>query len=295
MNRDVFNGGIFVALGASSYGILATFVKLAYLDGFNTAEVTFSQFVIGGIILFLLLLFQNKTDNGYQVLRGRNIFKLILGGTSIGLTSIFFYSSVKLIPVGLSIVLLMQSIWMSVFFESVLERRFPDLIKLISTAVVLFGTYLAVGVINTGENLNVTGFVYGILSALSYTVCMYASNNIELHLSSTLRSFLLVMGGLIAVVLYMLLDYTTPFSWSIFLTWGPVVALFGTVIPPLLFTRGMPLTGMGLGAIIAAIELPVSIVFAYFVLGETVTLFQSFGVGLIIFAVIIMNYRVRSS
>jgi len=37
MKNNVLKGVFLVALGATSYGMLATFVKLAYKDGYTTA------------------------------------------------------------------------------------------------------------------------------------------------------------------------------------------------------------------------------------------------------------------
>jgi drug/metabolite transporter (DMT)-like permease len=53
----------------------------------------------------------------------------------------------------------------------------------------------------------------------------------------------------------------------------------------------MPLTGMGLGAIIASIEIPVAVLTANILLKEPVSLFQWVGIVLILFAVVLMNIR----
>lgn len=45
--KNILKGVLFVGVGASIYGMLATFVKLAYNDGYTTAEVTTSQFMWG--------------------------------------------------------------------------------------------------------------------------------------------------------------------------------------------------------------------------------------------------------
>jgi hypothetical protein len=37
--KNILKGVILVGLGAASYGMLATFVKLAYNQGYTTAEV----------------------------------------------------------------------------------------------------------------------------------------------------------------------------------------------------------------------------------------------------------------
>ena len=53
-NKNMLKGVLFVALGASFYGMLATFVKVAYDQGYTTAEVTASQFVLGIITLLII-------------------------------------------------------------------------------------------------------------------------------------------------------------------------------------------------------------------------------------------------
>ena len=52
--NNMLKGVLFVAMGASFYGMLATFVKVAYDQGYTTAEVTASQFVLGIITLLII-------------------------------------------------------------------------------------------------------------------------------------------------------------------------------------------------------------------------------------------------
>ena len=58
MKNNILKGVFLVALGATSYGMLATFVKLAYKDGYTTAEVTSSQFIYGILGVLFINLFQ---------------------------------------------------------------------------------------------------------------------------------------------------------------------------------------------------------------------------------------------
>jgi drug/metabolite transporter (DMT)-like permease len=76
--------------------------------------------------------------------------------------------------------------------------------------------------------------------------------------------------------------------------WGIVLALFGTIIPPILMNAGFPKTGIGLGSIVSTLELPVSVLMAYFILQESVNLFQWIGIGLIILAIVLMNWKIKS-
>ena len=57
----------------------------------------------------------------------------------------------------------------------------------------------------------------------------------------------------------------------------------------MLLNAGFPHTGIGLGSIVASLELPVSVLMAYFLLNETVNLAQWVGILLILIAIVIMN------
>jgi drug/metabolite transporter (DMT)-like permease len=294
MKNNIIKGSILVALGASSYGMLATFVKMAYDEGFTTAEVTLSQFLLGFTGLFILTLFRKKEVVAQKKVSDfRSILKLIAAGTSMGLTSIFYYMAVQYIPVSVGIVLLMQTVWMGVIVEMVLHRKLPGLRKTGAVFIILAGTVLATNLLTQSVTINWIGFGWGMMAALSYTASMYASNNVVLHFPSLKRSLFLILGGLITISIIFHSSINTSFSYQIFLRWGLILSLFGTILPPLLFTRGVPLIGMGLGAIIASVEIPVSILMAHFLLGEAVSFLQWTGVLLILFAVVLMNIRSR--
>jgi drug/metabolite transporter (DMT)-like permease len=65
----------------------------------------------------------------------------------------------------------------------------------------------------------------------------------------------------------------------------------------MLLNAGFPLTGIGLGSIVSALELPVSVLMAYTLLEEVVIPLQWFGIVLIIIAIVIMNidFKIKSS
>lgn len=294
MKNQVLKGSILVGLGASSYGMLATFVKMAYQEGFSTAEVTLSQFILGFAGLFILTLFRKRQVVPETKTSGfRSILKLIVAGTSLGLTSVFYYIAVQYIPVSIGIVLLMQTVWMGVVLEMILHKKAPGLLKILSVFLILAGTVLATSLLKQSVTINWVGFGWGILAAVTYTATMYTSNHVELHFPPLKRSLYLILGGLIVISLIFHSALNREFSSGIFMRWGLLLSLFGTILPPLLFTKGMPLTGMGLGAIIASIEIPVAIFTANVLLNEPVSLLQWIGVVLILFAVVLMNIRTK--
>jgi drug/metabolite transporter (DMT)-like permease len=288
-NKEL-KGVFLVGLGATSYGMLATFVRLAYNEGFTTAEVTTSQFVYGILGILLINLFQ-KNKKGTSVINAtrKNIFQLMLAGSSLGMTSVFYYLAVKYIPVSIAIILLMQTVWMGVLIEMVLDKKVPSKLKIISVVIVLIGTLLATNIFNNDVQLDWHGIVWGMLAAASFTTTMFTANRVATGISSAQRSLFMLLGGAVIVFSFALATQNTPFNLDIFMKWGIVLSLFGTIIPPMLMNAGFPLTGIGLGSIVSALELPVSVLMAYFLLHEQVFLVQWIGIILIVLAIILMN------
>lgn len=294
--NKVLKGVFLVGLGATSYGMLATFVKLAYTDvssqglHYTPAEVITAQFVIGILVILGITLFQkNRKGNTSEKPSATDIKKLLILGTSTGLTSIFYYLAVKYIPVSIGIVLLMQTVWMGVVLEMVLDKKRPSNIKIISVFVVLFGTALATKLFSGNFELDWRGIVLGLLAAASFTTTMYAANKVATSVSSAERSLYMLLGGAVVVLFFAIFTQHTPFNFDIFYKWGILIALFGTVIPPMLLNAGFPLTGIGLGSIVSALELPVSVMMAFVLLHETVVFSQWIGIVLIILAIVLMN------
>lgn len=292
MKSQTAQGIILVVLGAASYGVLTTFVKLAYQDGFNPFEVTFAQMFLGLVALFVINIFYHqKNKKKVQKYTGKNIIKLILSGTSLGLTSIFYYLSVQYISVSAGIVLLMQSVWMGVLLESLLLKKFPDRIKVMAVVLILIGTVLATNVMIEKVALDLLGMIYGLIAALSYAITIYASSQIATEMPAITRSKYMMLGGFITVLIITFPSLVKSFDLGIFLLWGPILAFFGTILPPLLFTSGMPKIKVGLSAILSAIELPVAVTMAYFLLEESVSIIQWLGIIIILFAIVVMNLK----
>jgi drug/metabolite transporter (DMT)-like permease len=288
----VLKGVFLVGLGATSYGMLATFVKLAYKEGFTTAEVTSSQFIYGILGVLIINLFQkNKHKSEVVKANKQNIFQLILAGTSLGMTSVFYYLCVRYIDVSIAIVLLMQTVWMGVLLEWILDKKAPSTQKIISVGIVLIGTVLATNLINSSIKIDWRGILWGILAAASFTTTMFTANKIALGISSAQRSLYMLLGGAIIVFGFGFASQVTPYNFDIFFKWGIFLALFGTIIPPMLLNAGFPKTGLGLGSIVSSLELPVSVLMAYFILSEKVVFTQWIGILLIILAIVIMNVK----
>lgn len=296
MKNKVLKGSLLILLGASCYGMLGIYVKMAYQDGYSTEEVTLSQFGLGFLALLALNIFHKSKIKSKEIhITLKSKVRLILSGTSLGLTSIFYYLAVNYIPVSVGIVLLIQAVWMGVLLEMMITRKFCGWYKFTSVVIVIIGSVLATNLFGKSIVINWTGIGWGLLSALSYTATMYSTKNVESQLPAHKRSLYMILGGLLIIIIVFHSAINSTFSYNIFYSWGLLIALFGTIFPPLLFTAGMPLTGVGLGAILASIEIPVAVIGAHFLLKEYVSPPQWLGVVIIIIAVVLMHLKKMKS
>lgn len=310
--QNLIKGVFLVAIGASSFGMLASFVKLAYSHGYTTAEVTLSQVLLGLIGMFIINLIQKKQPNEIIATK-KDIRNLILAGTSMGFTSVLYYMAVSYIDASIAVVLLMQSVWIGVVIESVVTKQFPSLLKIAAVALILFGTVLATNVLANEIELDYRGVIFGFLASCSFATTMFASNVVANHLAAPKRSLFMLCGATAVVLIFCFITQIGPnnsetmrsfyhlftdntegirdFDWRIFYSWGLLLALFGTILPPIFLNMGFPHTGVGLGSIVASIELPVSVTVAFMVLQEQVVLLQWVGILLILSAIFLMNSR----
>jgi len=310
--KNILKGVLFVGIGASIYGMLATFVKLAYQEGYTTSEVTTSQFLLGLLGLLILNFIQTITSKrALPSPTSKEIRNLMLAGTSLGCTSLFYYIAVQYINVSIAIVLLMQSVWFSVVVESIHVKKWPNIRKIISVIIVLAGTVLATNLINESLDLDWKGIFWGLTAAASYTLTMFTSNTLATRLPVFRKSIIMLCGGSVIIFGFLFFAQMGPlhfevlksfylnftgntehihaFNYSIFWTYGLILSLFGTIIPPILFNIGFPNAGLGLGSIVSSLELPVSVTMAFVLLGEKVILIQWVGIALILFAIVLMN------
>lgn len=277
---------VVVFLGGCSYGILSTFVKLAYNEGFEMPEVVGSQFLFGACLIWLLVLVRRKKIT--RISRS-SFVKLLIAGTPSGLTGIFYYKSLMSTDASLAIIFLFQFIWVGTLLEWIFYKHTPSRNKIISIIILLFGSVLAAGVIGL-DSFSWVGLGWGLLAAVTFSIFILVSGAVEKQTSAVLKSAIFSLGALILVSILFppmfLFDSDQLFSLA---PYGLLLGLFGVLLPPLLFSFGMPMVGPSLGTILSASELPVAVIMSAIILKETITIWQWIGVIFILLGIMIGN------
>ncbi len=284
----IWHYALIVFLGGCCYGVLSTFVKLAYSAGYSVTEVTGGQYLFGTLLTWILVLFTKK-----KKLTLNQIFKLLLSGIPFGLTGVFYYQSLQTLNASLAIIFLFQFVWIGTLFEWIFYKKRPAKWKVISIAILLIGSILAAGIVSEGGIvLSWQGTIWGLFSALTFATFIFLSSLVGKDTPPILKSALLSTGGSITVSLLLppMFLFDLPVLMGV-APYGLFLGLFGAVLPPLLFSIGMPHIGPGLGTILTASELPVAISMSSLILAEHVSLSRWIGVVLILVGIVAGNIR----
>ncbi len=252
----------------------------------HSGPINIVQMLISLVFLWGIVIVKRSSFRG---LNKKNIKQIMITGSFVGLTSIFYYGSMIYLPASLAIILLFQFVWIGILFEWMLSKVRPGMVTLSAMALILIGVFFASNILNGSlEKLPAMGFVFGILAAFTYAAFINFSGKVATEVDPWVRSSLMVTGSTVLVLLIFIRDIpsipvTDGSLWIV--TAG--VALFGSVMPPLFFALGAHLISGGLVNILSSFELPVAIISASIILSESITLVQWLGTSLIIVAIIL--------
>jgi drug/metabolite transporter (DMT)-like permease len=277
-------GMMFVLIGASFFGLNPIFAKTGFRFGFSIGQLTLAQMMFA-LIMVWGMTFMIRPE--WKGLAGKDLGQLLMTGMFSGLTGIFYYGAIHYLTASLAIILLFQFVWIGFFYEWAFNKVKPSPASVVSIIVTLLGVLFASGLIggNVGQ-LSMIGVVSGLLSAVTYAGFIFFSGKAAVNISWQLRTPFIVSGAAMIVMIVFIRDIpqiplNDPRLWFV----GVGLAMFGAVLSPLFFALGAYRIPGGLANILSSAELPVAIIGAKIVLSETVTLWQWFGIFLILAAI----------
>jgi len=273
-----------VLLGACSYGVLSSILKVGFSNGYTFPQLLGGQYVFGWFGLLILVL----TFSRYKVSL-KNIVSLLAVGTTMSLTSIFYGFSVKELPASIAIVLLFQFTWMGVLIEAIINKSFPSREKVLSIIILFVGTMLAGGVFEgLGQQLSLKGILFGLLAAITFSFYIFASGRVSTEVPIYSKSFLMTTSATLFVCImfpptYLMDGALQAGLWK----YALILGFFGVVIPVICFSIGIPKVGTGLGTILGAVELPTAVIASITLVHEVVSLLQWLGIVCILLGIFI--------
>lgn len=285
-------GYAWVFLGASSYGVVSSFVKLAHAEGFGSAEIATAQCLVGFAVMMVAMVIGRLAGRTFAWPSVREGIGALLLGATTGVTSVLYFGALEQLTASLAVVLLFQFTWMGVLVEAILRRRRPSAESVVALVTAWTGTLLAAGVFDDGwMRLDGRGVLLGLGAGVSYTAFVVGTSRVGTTIAPLPRSTIMALGAFVVLSATFpprfILD---PVMASGLAPWAVGLGCIGIAVPNIAFALGAPRIGGERSSIVAAVELPVAVLASYLVLGERLSARALVGVVLILVAVTLPEF-----
>jgi drug/metabolite transporter (DMT)-like permease len=284
----------FVIVAAISWGTIGIFGKKLNQFGFGTSQIVLIRAVGAAAALILFSLIKNKNlpkikprDSIYFV--GTGILSFVffnwcyfiaINKTSLSVAAILLYTA----P---AIVMILSAI---LFKEKMTKKKLVSL--MLTFAGCIFVTAFVQG---TGQKITISGVLAGLGSGLGYALYSifgrYALKKYD-SITVTLYTFIFASMGLIPFT--DIKEMISLFSNVNALYYAVALGLIATVLPFLLYTKGLTYLETSKASIIATLEPIVATIIGIILYSEPLTLFKILGISLVIFALIIVREKSES-
>lgn len=203
------------------------------------------------------------------------------------------FHALTLIDASIERVLLFSYPAFVVAANAALEKKRPRPSVLLAVSLTWVGIFFSVGGFDPDElRANATGGLWAILSGITYGIYFLLGARFTRELGSarfTLYAMTASAAALAAHFVvtgsYAALPGYDPGTWGLLASIGIVCMFF----PVLLQAEGLRRVGAVRGAVITTVGPPTTVILAYWLLGERLTLWQVLGMALIVCGILVLD------
>jgi drug/metabolite transporter (DMT)-like permease len=283
---SVRSSGTLLCLGSgAAFGAMAVFGKLAYDAGATVGTLLSIRFLIAAALFWLLAAGSLRAVRGRDVAAGGGL------GACYALQAGLYFAALERIDASLLSVLVYTFPAMVATAAIALGRERIDGRRMAALGLASGGVMLVVAGAGAGA-LDALGAALGLGAAVVYSTYTLVSEGIARRVSPLALAALVCTGAAIVLTAgSALLGELRPGELTL-AGWGWLACLAGvsTVGAISLFFAGLRRVGPTTASILATVEPVVTVVLAFLAFGETLGAIQLLGGGLVLAAVLVLNY-----
>ena len=279
-------GYLFAVLQAVFYSTMGIFGKLLYATDMNAQEVVVLRFLCTTVLLGAFLLLRRK-----ERLFSRQP-AVYLQAAFYFVSAFAYFFAVERMNAGITTVLfylypaMVAGINLFVFHEKL------SIATVAAIVLAVTGLVFISGILSGALVLDALGIAFAVVSAIAfavYTVAIQVTGRTESSLTVTFTlswTSLLASCVLFAPAVPAMLSLT-PYQIGV----GCVMALLNTILPVVLYIHAVKRIGGTKSSLIGISETPFSLMFAFLILGETITAPEALGIALIIVSIVLVTVK----
>lgn len=280
-----------IILAACLWGTMGLFVRRLNTMGLNAMEIVEIRSIIAALIL---LPGTGLKDRKLLKLQPKNLLPLAGSGVlSIVFFNFCYFSTIATMNLSAAAILLYTSPIFVMLMSLVFFREKLTLKKLLALGMAFAGCCLVSGLATAAEGLTLTGILLGLGSGFGYALysifSRVALNQGVGSITITVYTFLFAaVGGAVFTDFGVIHTAFSNYGWglAVFLVLYCVVT---TVLPYLLYTKGLEAVENGPASIMACVEPVVATLLGLFAFSETPTVSALVGMLLVLGALVLLS------
>lgn len=283
-------GYVLAIAQAILYSTMGVACKFLYETGLSTGQVVSLRYIGTVLVLGLFLLLWRK----YPLFSRRPI--VYVQGFFFVLCTILYYLSVRELTANVATVLFYAYPPMVALMAAIIFKERPSMRTIFALAVSMLGIVLLSGVIagivgSEDIDFSPLGVAYGIGSCVAFAVYniigQIAVGKKDGPLTMTFS--MCVVGIVMCAIAYPAdiptLIHVTPLQIGVAL----FMVVFNTIIPVVMLLEAIKRIGATLTSLIGISETPFAVLFAFVILGETLTGMQIAGSVLVVLSILMVT------
>ncbi len=287
--KKLNTGYLYVMIASVMFASIAIFGKMVINTGYGPIQMMIWQYTFIIITIFAVILIKNPKD--FKIKKKEVLYMAVHGVISSAATNAFFYFSLQYIKAGMASMLIFTSpIFVVLFFIITGIRKINGTI-IIALIFSIFGSAMALNIFtSSGDNVSYFGIFLGLMSGVCYAFFNVFADIKLKEMKPNIITFYSNIFALITAIILGLIFEIKDFSITLnIVPYILVLALFAGILPVNFIYKALLKIGSEKVSIIATMELPATLIFAYLILGEKMSFIQIAGVVLIIFATYVLQ------
>jgi len=286
-------GYIYAILAAFFFALIAIIGKNLVSGGTHPFQVSFYQYLFTVLILGVWLLFRKPNALRCSGKQLRSFAMLgIFGGAG---TTLLFYSALQYLDAGItSMLLFINPVYITLFFAVTKIRKIKP-INYFSVLIAVIGAAIVLDVFSGSLKLSAAGIALGTLSGVAYAFYnIFADLKMKSEDPNVINFYACISELILTAVLLLM----NGIGFSVPLSDLPSILFLATIsgiLPVYFIFKALQYIGSEKVSVIASVELPVTLIMAFTILGEHMKLIQLSGVVLIIIASVLLHYNEQNA
>ena len=285
---------LYIIIAASLWGSIGIIVKSFYALGFTPVQLVVFRTFIGGIFLLVYLLIKDKKK---LIINPKDSWMFVGTGLfSFVFFNISYFISVERSGMSVASVLLYTAPTFVLILSFLIFKESITRIKAAAILLAFLGCLFVSGAFEESIPIDYTGILSGVISGFGYALySIFGKIALRKYSTITVITYTFLFGSIGAMPFADVISLPALITGSSTAISIVVLAIFITVVPFMLYTKGLSEVEASRASILATIEPVVATILGVLIYFEPLSFLKILGILLVIGAAILVNLNIRVS